>query len=174
MAHCSFWKIPWKAIISFLSYQTVNFPLLFCLPWPIILFGLVIKVSYELVSVGNPVQVICRAESFNMTVSPVSSVVNKATSRVSGTSVTAASLTSVPLATASVTAGGTRKRRSVDVVSPDRVVRQYFFNNSAGNEMFSTILHVVYCTQLFLTKSCQKLKMSWCHLSPSTPEAKKI
>ena len=109
-----------------------------------------------------------------MTVSPVSSVVNEATSRVSGTSVTAASLTSVPLATASVTAGGTRKRRSVDVVSPDRVVRQYFFNNSAGNEMFSTILHVVYCTQLFLTKSCQKLKMSWCHLSPSTPEAKKF
>ena len=95
--------------------------------------------SYELVSVGNPVQVICRAESFNMTVSPVSSAVNEATSRVSGTSVTAASLTSVPLATASVTAGGTRKRRSVDVVSPDRVVRQYFFNNSAGNEMFSTI-----------------------------------
>lgn len=82
-----------------------------------------------------------------MTVSPVSSEVNEATSRVSGTSVTAASLTSVPLATASVTAGGTRKRRSVDVVSPDRVVRQYFFNNSAGNEMFSTILHVVYCTQ---------------------------
>lgn len=81
-----------------------------------------------------------------MTVSPVSSAVNEATSRVSGTSVTAASLTSVPLATASVTAGGTRKR-SVDVVSPDRVVRQYFFNNSAGNEMFSTILHVVYCTQ---------------------------
>lgn len=103
--------------------------------------------SYELVSVGNPVQVICRAESFNMTVSPVSSAVNEATSRVSGISVTAASLTSVPLATASVTAGGTRKRRSVDVVSPDRVVRQYFFNNSAGNEMFSTILHVVYCTQ---------------------------
>ena len=103
--------------------------------------------SYELVSVGNPVQVICRAESFNMTVSPVSSAVNEATSRVSGTSVTAASLTSVPLATSSVTAGGTRKRRSVDVVSPDRVVRQYFFNNSAGNEMFSTILHVVYCTQ---------------------------
>lgn len=99
--------------------------------------------SYELVSVGNPVQVICRAESFNMTVSPVSSAVNEATSRVSGTSVTAALLTSVPLATA----GGTRKRRSVDVVSPDRVVRQYFFNNSAGNEMFSTILHVVYCTQ---------------------------
>lgn len=109
--------------------------------------------SYELVSVGNPVQVICRAESFNMTVSPVSSAINEATSRVSGTSVTAASLTSVPLATASVTAGGTRKRRSVDVVSPDRVVRQYFFNNSAGNEMFSTILHVVYCTQLFLMKS---------------------
>ena len=109
--------------------------------------------SYELVSVGNPVQVICRAESFNMTVSPVSSAVNEATSRVSGTSVTAASLTSVPLATSSVTAGGTRKRRSVDVVSPDRVVHQYFFKNSAGNEMFSTILHVVYCTQLFLMKS---------------------
>lgn len=125
--------------------------------------------SYELVSVGNPVQVICRAESFNMTVSPVSSAVNEATSRVSGTSVTAASLTSVPLATASVTAGGTRKRRSVDVVSPDRVVRQYFFNNSAGNEMFSTILHVVYCTQQkqYRVQKLTPLFFFFCFIPPS-------
>ncbi|PFX31452.1 Tectonic-2 [Stylophora pistillata] len=90
------------------------------------------QVSYELVSVGNPVQVICRADSSNRTASPVSSAVNKATSRVSGTSVTSPSPTSVPLTTSTVTVGRDRKKRSVDVLSPDRVVHQYFFNNSAG------------------------------------------
>ena len=89
-------------------------------------------------SVGAPVQVICRAQSTNVSVVPGSSsstrmppkstqVINS----VSQNTVTAASVTSVLTATASV--AKKRRKRSVGLLSADRTVLQYWFNNSAGN-----------------------------------------
>lgn len=105
------------------------------------------KVPYEIVSVGGPVQVICRAQSTNVTVLPESSSSTKlspsstevsptqVTSSINQPTVTATSVTSVLTASASVTRK--RRKRSVGLLSANRTVLQYWFNNSAGNNTVS-------------------------------------
>lgn len=111
-----------------------------------------LKVPYEIVSVGRPVQVICRAESSNVTVLPVSSsstprmspsTTHQVTSSVNGINVTAASVSSALSisGSASVAGGGAKKRRrrSVGLFSHNRTVLQYWFNNSAGTHTLTQL-----------------------------------
>ncbi|KAJ7387831.1 Tectonic-2 [Desmophyllum pertusum] len=83
------------------------------------------QVPYEIVSVGSPVQVICRAQSSNVTTSAAHQITSQ---------VTVASVTSVLAAASSVAGGGAKRRRkrNVGLLSQNRTILQYWFNNSAG------------------------------------------
>lgn len=111
-----------------------------------------LKIPYEIVSVGSPVQVICRAQSSNVTALPVSSsstprifpsTTHQVTSSVNGINVTAASVSSALSisGSASVAGGGAKKRRrrSVGLFYHNRTVLQYWFNNSAGTHTLTQL-----------------------------------
>lgn len=114
-----------------------------------LLFVSLFKVPYEIVSVGNPVQVICKAQSSNATAQPVFSsstplisltTTRQVTSSVNGISVTAASVSTSLSGSASVAGGSAKKRRrrSVGVLA-----LQYWFNNSAGDHTHYPLVYLV-------------------------------
>lgn len=100
------------------------------------------QVPYEIVALGAPVQVICRAQSTNLTallvppkppVATVSTQLSKqtVTISVSSSAATAAIPVTSALATSSVVGGGARKRRR-SILPSNRTVPQFQFSTSAG------------------------------------------